>query len=108
MKTNNEVMSAKNNTKPITAYNLYDFSVGIQEAVLEGYRLSTDNQNFPVQLGPSLYTAVLIKEEQEEQTKKEPEVVAENATNVVESATGVPQKETEDKPKGRTRKVSKE
>ena len=86
-------------TKPITAYNLYDFSVGIQEAVLEGYRLSTENSNFPVQLGPSLYTAVLIKEEQEEQPKKEPEV--ENTTNAS-------QKETEDKTKGRTRKVSKE
>lgn len=102
-------------TKPITAYNLYDFSVGIQEAVLEGYRLSTDNQNFPVQLGPSLYTAVLIKEEQEEQPKKEPEVVAESATNVAENATDVvevttdvSQKEAEDNPKGRTRKVSKE
>lgn len=101
MKTNNAVMSAKNKTKPITAYNLYDFSVGIQEAVLEGYRLSTDNQNFPVQLGPSLYTAVLINEEQEVQPKEESEVVGENATDI-------PQKETEDKPKGRTRKVNKE
>lgn len=97
-----------NKTKPITAYNLYDFSVGIQEAVLEGYRLSTENQNFPVQLGPSLYTAVLIKEEQEEQPKKELEVVSESATDVVEVATNVSQKETEDKPKGRTRKVNKE
>jgi len=95
-------------TKPIIAYNLYDFSVGVQDAVLKGYRLSTENQNFPVQLGPSLYTAVLIKEELEDQPKKEPEVVAENATDVGQVATDVAQKEAEDKPKGRTRKVTKE
>lgn len=103
MKTNNEAMSAtiaKNKTKPITAYNLYDFSVGVQEAVLEGYRLSTENQNFPVQLGPNLYSAVLVQQNKEEQPNNESKVVDENTTNVAE-------KETEDKPKGRTRKVIK-
>lgn len=78
-------------TKSITAYNLYDFSVGVQEAVLEGYRLSTDNSNFPVQLGPSLYTGIMVLEE-----------------SVVEVATFVAEKETEDKPKGRIKKVTKE
>lgn len=90
MKTNNEVMSAKSKTKPITAYNLYDFSVGIQEAVLEGYRLSTENQHFPVQIGPGLYTAVLVST---------------SIDDFVEQPMGVVLK---DKPKGRTKKVTKE
>lgn len=85
-----------NKTKSLTAYNLYDFVKGVQDAVLEGYRLSTDNANFPVQLGPSLYTGIMVFEE-------EP---------VVEVATDVPEKETEevveDKPKSRTKKVAKE
>ncbi len=84
-----------NKTKSLTAYNLYDFVKGVQDAVLEGYRLSTDNSNFPVQLGPSLYTGRLVLEDV---TKEEP----------VEVATNVAEKETEDKPKGRTRKVTKE
>lgn len=83
-------------TKSLTAYNLYDFVKGVQDAVLEGYRLSTENTNFPVQLGPSLYTGIMVLEDV---TKEEP---------VVEVATNVAEKETEDKPKGRTKKVNKE
>lgn len=87
-------------TKSITAYNLYDFSAGVQEAVLEGYRLSIENSNFPVQLGPNLYTCVMI---QEDVLNEEP---------VVEVATSVAEKEAEvvveDKPKGRTKKVIKD
>lgn len=76
-------------TKPITTHNLYDFCINIQDAVTEGYRLSVENEHFPVQLGPSLYICVMVREEE---TKAKPEVL--------------PTKEgAEDKPKGRTRKV---
>lgn len=87
-------------TKSLTAYNLYDFVKGVQDAVLEGYRLSTENANFPVQLGPSLYTGIMVLEEV---TKEEP--VAEVATSVAEKET---EEVVEDKPKSRTKKVAKE
>lgn len=84
-------------TKSITAYNLYDFSVGVQEAVLEGYRLSTENSNFPVQLGPNLYTCVMI---QEEITEESPHVMLNVTTGDVEASA--------QQTKGRTKKVTKE
>jgi hypothetical protein len=84
-------------TKSITAYNLYDFSVGVQEAVLEGYRLSTDNSNFPVQLGPSLYTCVMILEDV---TEEVPRVMLNVTTGDVEV--------TAQQTKGRTKKAAKE
>lgn len=62
-------------TKSITAYNLYDYSVALQQAVTEGYRLNTKNEYFPVQLGSNLFTCTLVKEDAE--TDDEPDVQVE-------------------------------
>lgn len=80
-------------TRSITAHNLYDFLLSIQDGMIEGYRLSEENSCFPVQMGPALYTCTLVKPEVEEQ-----EVVVEVK----------PEVPSEVKPRGRVTKVRKE
>lgn len=55
----------QDNLYNITAYNLYDFLLEIQNAVQQGYVLSDKNEFFP-QGFVSLYTCTLVKEDKPE------------------------------------------
>lgn len=71
------------NVYNITAYNLYDFLLEIQNGVKQGYVLSDKNEFFP-QGFVSLYTCTLVKEEKSEEVVEIATTVAENTTEVTE------------------------
>ncbi len=52
----------KTQTKQIQAFNFYDFLVDFRTAVLEGFELSTLNENMPITYNGH-FLAVLVREE---------------------------------------------
>lgn len=48
--------------KRINAYSLLDFAVELEKSILEGYRVSLDNENYPVSFGTH-FTAGLVKQD---------------------------------------------
>lgn len=67
-------------TKRITATTLYDYSLEVQQAALEGWRVSDKVEHFPTILGVGLLEAIMVKEvapevvveEKAEEVKEEP------------------------------------
>jgi len=51
-------------SKFISAYSLYDFTLKIAEAVREGYGLTDTNEGMPQSMGPGYYSCVVVKEVQ--------------------------------------------
>ena len=62
-------------TKHIQAYGLYDYTVQVTLAVLEGYRPSDTNEHFPQSIGIGMYCATLVKDEDDLEPEHEAVVV---------------------------------
>ena len=56
-------------TKQITQFTAWDFLLDVQQAIIEGYRLSDANEHFP-QVTVGLYTVTMVKVEQEKKSKE--------------------------------------
>ena len=62
-------------TKHIQAYGLYDYTIQVTQAVLEGYRPSDINEYFPQSIGIGMYCAILVKDEDDLEPEHEAVVV---------------------------------
>lgn len=89
-------------TKKIEVYSHYDFLKAIQEAVIEGYRLSETNEHFP-KMWTGYYTCTMVMEEFTEEdtllgsSEKLSEVIIEDNPSVPSSE---PKKSTRGRKKG--------
>lgn len=70
-------------TKHIQAYGLYDYTVQVTQAVLEGYRPSDINEYFPQSIGIGMYCATLVKDEDDLEPEHEAVVVQQTVTEEV-------------------------
>lgn len=62
-------------TKHIQSYGLYDYTVQVTQAVLEGYRPSDTNEHFPQSIGIGVYCATLVRDEDDLEPEHETVVV---------------------------------
>ena len=70
-------------TKHIQAYGLYDYTVQVTLAVLEGYRPSDTNEHFPQSIGIGMYCATLVKDEDDLEPEHKVAVVQQAVTEEV-------------------------
>jgi hypothetical protein len=68
--------SMSQESKVITAYNLYEFTLKIAEAVREGYGLTDTNEGMPQSMGPGYYSCIVVKKEEEVYEAQEREAEA--------------------------------
>lgn len=89
-------------TKQITQFTAWDFLLDVQQAIIEGYRLSDANEHFP-QVTVGLYTVTMVKVEQEKKSK-EIEVKIEETEETEETEKSSEEVETIGSKRGRGRK----
>lgn len=77
-------------TKRIEQFDIYSYTVAVQQAVLEGFTVSSDNEHFPTAWA-GYYSAVFVKDTSAEE---EPKVQAEAI---------IPELQQESKPVKQTR-----